>query len=96
VAKEVEALMPAMYSDFEAWVQGGCVGVPPASTMTLINSTTHAPPNMVTPAATIPDGRGADYLQVMPEWGSTPSISYTPVRAGPSTLAELDAIMVIT
>jgi hypothetical protein len=51
---------------------------------------------MVTPAATIPHGRGINDLSVMPEQVSTPFVSCTPIRAGPSTLAELDAITVIT
>jgi hypothetical protein len=98
VAKEVEALMPALYSNFATWVQGGCVGpAPPFISMASSNSAmTPAPSNMVTLAATIPYGRGVDDLSIVSEQVSTPSVSCTPVRAGPSTLAELDAITVFT
>jgi hypothetical protein len=96
VAKEVEALMYAMYSNFATFGTRRLLGAPPAFTVTSSNSATPAPPNMVTPAATISHGRGADDSSVVLERGSTPSVSCTPVRTGPSTSAELNAITIIT
>jgi hypothetical protein len=96
VAKTITALLPTMMQSISTWIEGGRQGPFPMPSLGASNSTNGAPdinaPIMENPAANNAPGMENSPAVTMP--CSSPSISCTPVR-GASTLAELDAIMII-
>ena len=97
VAEGFQALLPSLLEGLGEWNAGGRVGPPPIPSIVSSNSKT-ASDELLTPptnnAAPELNARGRENSSADTAPTSNTSVTCTPAVGGPSTLAELDAIMV--
>ena len=101
VGATITAIMPSLLEGLRGWIAGAQQETPPIPRFTGSNSQTA--PTLVSPAeATLVSPTPARELNAPgctpagTSAASGPSVNYTPAVGGASTLAELDAIIMVT